>query len=103
MLTPFTPHMAEELWVRLGEEPSVFDEASWPEYDEDVLRTEEVEIPVQVDGTLRATIQVSRGADEDVVREAALAEENVRRHLEGREVTKVIHVPDRLLNLVSGG
>ncbi len=103
MLAPFAPHMAEELWVRLGEEPSVFDEASWPEYDEDVLRTEEVEIPVQVDGKLRATIQVSRGADEEVVREAALAEENVRRHLEGREVAKVIHVPDRLLNLVSGG
>jgi leucyl-tRNA synthetase len=57
---------------------------------------------VQVNGKLRATIRVARGASQDVVREMALAEENVRRHLEEVEIRKVIHVPDRLLNLVVG-
>jgi leucyl-tRNA synthetase len=92
--------MAEELWERLGGEPSVFENAHWPEYDESVLVLDELDLPVQVNGKLRATIRVARGASQEAVRDMALAEENVRRHLDDVEIRKIIHVPDRLLNLV---
>jgi leucyl-tRNA synthetase len=102
LLAPVAPHMAEELWERLGGEPSIFQNASWPEVDEAMLLVDELDLAVQVNGKLRATIRVARGASQDVVREMALAEENVRRYLEEVEIRKVIHVPDRLLNLVVG-
>ncbi len=102
MLAPMAPHLAEELWEKLGGEPSVFDNALWPEWDEDLLRTETVELPVQVNGKLRATVVVERGASEEVVREIALADEGVRKHVGDGPIRKTIHVPDRLLNLVVG-
>ena len=102
MLAPMAPHLSEELWTMLGGPSSIFDHATWPRWDEDLLRTESIEVPVQVNGKLRGTVTVERGAPADVVREAALADENVRRHIAGAEVRKTIHVPDRLLNLVVG-
>jgi leucyl-tRNA synthetase len=112
MVAPVAPHLAEEMWERLGGDAPLFageDGAAvardlWPTWDEELLRTEEVEIPVQVNGRVRATIHVQRGAPEERVRAAALAEENVSRHVEGREIRNVVHVPDRLVNfVVSGG
>ncbi|WP_420633563.1 leucine--tRNA ligase [Candidatus Palauibacter sp.] len=100
LIAPVAPHIAEELWARLGGESSVFDHAEWPAWDESRLVVDEVELPVQVNGRLRATIRVPRGAPEAVVREAALAEANVIRRLDGVAIRKVIHVPDRMLNLV---
>ena len=100
LIAPVAPHIAEELWARLEGESSIFDHAEWPAWDESKLVVDEVELPVQVNGRLRATIRVARGATEDVVREAALAEANVIRRLDGVVVRKVIHVPDRMLNLV---
>ena len=100
MIAPVAPHLAEELWELLGGEPSIFENARWPEHEPEKARAGEVEIPVQVNGTVRATIRVERGASEDAVEEAALEEENVQRHLEGRSPRKVIHVPDQLVNLV---
>ncbi|MCZ0934947.1 MAG: leucine--tRNA ligase [Gemmatimonadetes bacterium] len=100
LIAPVAPHIAEELWARLGGASSLFDHAEWPAWDENKLMVDEVELPVQVNGRLRATIRVARGAPEDVVREAALAEANVIRRLDGVAIRKVIHVPDRMLNLV---
>ena len=102
MLAPMAPHIAEELWERTGGKPSLFDHASWPLYDPAMLEEDEVDLPVQVNGKLRATVRVGRGASRDVVQEAALRDENVRRHLKGAAIRKVIHVPDRLINLVVG-
>jgi leucyl-tRNA synthetase len=102
MLAPMAPHLCEELWERMGGEPSVFDHAAWPEWDEELIRTDTVELPVQVNGKLRATIRVERGASEEAVREAALAEESVRRHVGDAGIRKTVHIPDRLLNLVVG-
>jgi len=102
LLAPVAPHLAEELWEGLGGEPSIFEHATWPVYDASLLEADELDLAVQVNGKLRATIRVARGAPEDAVRNAALAEENVRRFLEDVEIRKVIHVPDRLLNLVVG-
>ena len=102
MLAPMAPHIAEELWERTGGEPSLFDHASWPSYDPAMLEEDEVDLPVQVNGKLRATVRVGRGASQDAVQEAALRDENVGRHIEGAAIRKVIHVPDRLINFVVG-
>jgi len=111
MLAPAAPHLAEELWERTGATGALFPGEEgravardvWPDYDPEMLRAEELEIPVQVNGRVRATIRVERGASEERVREAALEEENVRRHVSGREIRKVVHVPDQLVNLVVAG
>ncbi len=102
MLGPIAPHLAEELWETLGGEPSLFDHASWPAFDPAKLTTDSVEIAVQVNGKLRATISLERGASEDAARAAALADEGVQRHIGNASIRKTIHVPDRLLNLVVG-
>jgi leucyl-tRNA synthetase len=102
MVAPFAPHLAEELWERLGHEGSVFDGARWPEHDPDKAVEASVEIAVQVNGKLRATITVEKDAPEADVVAAARAEENVGRHLEGRTERRVIHVPGRLVNFVVG-
>ncbi len=102
MVAPFAPHMAEELWERLGHAGSVFDGANWPDFDEAKAVEDSVEIAVQVNGKLRATISASKDAPEDEVVAAARAEENVVRHLDGQQERRVIHVPGRLVNFVVG-
>jgi leucyl-tRNA synthetase len=103
MLAPIAPHAAEEMWSLIGGAPSIFDSATWPEWDASKLETDSVEVPVQVNGKLRAMVSVGRGASEDDVRAIAMTEEGVQRHLEGAEIIKVVHVPDRLLNFVVRG
>jgi leucyl-tRNA synthetase len=103
MVAPFAPHLSEELWERLGSDQSVFEGVLWPEYDPQKLRAEVVEMPVQVNGRLRATIVVDRGASTETVQALALADENVQRHVSDATIRKVVHVPDRLLNLVVQG
>jgi len=102
MLGPIAPHLAEELWATLGGESSLFDHATWPSFDEAKLATDTVEIPVQVNGKLRATISLERGASAETATAAALADESVQRHVGAAAIRKTIHVPDRLLNLVVG-
>ncbi len=99
LLAPFTPHVGEELWVRLDNPPSIFQQG-WPEYDEEAARAEQVELPVQVNGRVRDRLVVPRDADEGTVRQQALELENVRRHLEGRRVRKVLVVANRIVNIV---
>jgi leucyl-tRNA synthetase len=100
MLSPIAPHIAEELWHRLGHDDFVAAQR-WPEFDATLLVEQTVQIPVQVDGRVRDTITVSLGLDSDDVVAIAAQSDNVDRHLSGREVVKVIWVPDRLLNLVT--
>jgi leucyl-tRNA synthetase len=102
MLGPIAPHLAEELWEMLGEEPSLFENGSWPTFDPAKLATDTVEIPVQVNGKLRATIALETGASEEEAKTAALADESVMRHVGEASIRKTIYVPDRLLNLVVG-
>jgi len=100
LLAPFAPHLAEELWrTELGHAESIF-RAAWPVADSALLATEEVQIPVQVNGKHRATLTVAHGMAEADVLALAHAEENVARHLDGMHVVKVVYVPNRLLNIV---
>ncbi|MEY3019716.1 MAG: hypothetical protein RLZZ272_700, partial [Actinomycetota bacterium] len=101
MLAPIAPFLTEELWHRLGHVGSVHDER-WPEADAALLVRDEVEVVVQVSGKVRARVTVPAGAPQDLVEAAARADANVVAHLTG-EVVKVVHVPDRLLNLVVRG
>ncbi len=102
MVAPFAPHLAEELWQRLGHGESIFAGANWPSYDADKVRDEVVSVAVQVNGKLRGTISLAPGAGQADAEALARAEENVARHLDGAEVRRVIYVPNRLLNFVVG-
>ena len=101
MLAPFAPHFAEECWERLGHRTSVFD-ARWPEWDERLVVSNEIELPVQISSRTRAKIQITRGADEATAVATAMADPVVQKYLEDKTVRKIIYVPDRLLNLVVG-
>ncbi|MBX6423540.1 leucine--tRNA ligase [Thermosulfurimonas sp. F29] len=101
LLAPMTPHLCEELWEALGEEGLV-SEASWPEFDEEAAREEEITIVVQVNGKVRDNLRLPAGVSEEEVREAALSSPRVKRHLEGKNIRKVIFVPGRLINFVAG-
>jgi leucyl-tRNA synthetase len=100
LLAPFAPHIAEELWERLGGGYSVHQQA-WPAWDASLAAEEQVTLPVQVDGRVRDRLTVPVEAGEAEVRQRALASENVRRHLEDRRVARVIYVPGRLVNVVT--
>jgi len=100
LLSPMAPHLCEELWQALGNEGLIAD-APWPSYDEAALREEVVNIVVQVNGKVRDQLKVPAGAGEKEVRELALKSAKVQKHLEGKEIKKVIFVPGRLINFVA--
>ena len=99
MLALFTPHIADELWEALGHGESTL-RVFWPAVDPALAAEEELEIPVQVNGKLRARIRVPATASDDEVRARALAEPKVREQTEGRQIVKVIIVPKKLVNVV---
>ncbi len=100
LLAPFAPHLAEELWSRIGGPYSVHRQP-WPSYDPAALEDEVVTLVIQVDGRVRDRVQVPAGTDRASALELALGRENVRRHLVTDAPGDVIFVPDRLINLVS--
>ncbi|HEX6065948.1 MAG TPA: leucine--tRNA ligase [Longimicrobiales bacterium] len=102
LVAPFAPHLAEELWQQLGHDQSIFTGSNWPSYDPAKTVADTVEFIVQVNGKVRARMPMPRGISEADARSSALADENVRRFLNGDQVRKVIFVPDRLINLVIG-
>jgi leucyl-tRNA synthetase len=98
-LAPFAPHLGEELWHRLGHGASLA-HAPWPSYDAALCTGNSVTVAVQVNGKLRATLDLPRGAEQAEVQAAALADERISRHLGGGTLRKVIYVKDKLLNFV---
>ena len=98
-LSPLAPHLAEEMWGRLGHPASILD-APWPRYDARHCQDKAVELPVQVNGKVRGKVTVSVEADEETARQAALMEPSVQRHMAGKTIRKWIYVPGRILNVI---
>ncbi len=101
LLAPFSPHIAEELWQTLGKSNSLAYEP-WPGFDPALLVADQVEIPVQIAGKVRARILVPSGLTQAQLQEAALADPKVQAQLEGKTIRKAIVVPDKMVNLVVG-
>ncbi|MCI9513877.1 MAG: leucine--tRNA ligase [Oscillospiraceae bacterium] len=99
MLSPFAPHICEEMWENMGFGGQVSAQG-WPEYDESKTVADTVEMAVQVGGKLRGTIQVALDSDQETVVATAKENEKVARFVEGMEIVKVIHVPNKLVNLI---
>ncbi|MGD8760210.1 MAG: leucine--tRNA ligase [Anaerolineales bacterium] len=99
MMAPLTPHITEELWSRLGKPYSIHTQ-SWPSFDPEIAKEEEITLVLQVNGKVRDRIMVPAGIDEQEAKRLALASEAVTRHLAGREPRQVIYVPGRLVNVV---
>ena len=99
LLAPFAPHVAEELWEKLGHTTTVCD-AEWPIFDENHLKEDSVTLSVSFNGKTRFTLDFPADASADAIREATLASEQAQKYLEGKNVVKVIVVPGRIVNIV---
>jgi leucyl-tRNA synthetase len=100
MLSLFAPHLADELWEGLGHAEPLL-RVPWPAFDRELAAEDELEMPVQVNGKLRARIRVSVAASEEEILARAQAEEKVVQHLSGKEIVKVVVVPQKLINIVA--
>jgi len=101
IVSPFAPHLAEELWERLGSQASLAHHP-WPAFDPALVVDETVEIGVQVNGKLRGVIQLPRDAERAAAESAGLAEAKVASHIEGKSIKKVVYVPGKILNFIVG-
>ena len=99
LLSPVAPHIAEELWNRLGHSDTITYEA-WPTYDESKLVDDEINLPVQVNGKVRATIKIPVDASQEQIKEIAHQVENVQAHIEGKTIVKEIYVKGKIYNIV---
>ena len=99
MLAPITPHLSQHLWWELGKDSPIIDHA-WPEADPELLIEETVEIAVQINGKLRATVNLDPNANQETFENKALADVNVQKYLENKDIKKIIFVPGRLINIV---
>lgn len=100
MLAPIAPHIGEELWSRLGNNDTITYQP-WPTYDESLLVDSEVEIVVQVNGKVRAKLQIPKDLSKEEMQDLALEDENVKLSIEGKEIKKIIAVPQKLVNIVA--
>ncbi|MEE8494861.1 MAG: leucine--tRNA ligase [Xanthomonadales bacterium] len=101
LLGPITPHICEVLWDALGGSGPLY-RASWPQVDESARQRMQITLVVQINGKLRARMELKPGIDKEAVFKQAVAIKNVSRYMEGKQIRRVIHIPDRLLNIVVG-
>jgi len=101
LIQPFVPHLAEECWERLGQEGLAVN-APWPVFDAALATDDQVVLPIQINGKRRGELSVARGLDPAAVEKIVLADAEVQSKLEGQAVRKIIVVPDRIINIVTG-
>ena len=100
MLSCITPHVGEEIWNILGHEDTIAYE-SWPVYDEELCKDDTIEIVVQINGKVKAKLNIAVDEDKDVVMEMAMSDEAVKAAIEGKNLVKQIYVPNKLVNIVA--
>jgi leucyl-tRNA synthetase len=98
-LSPFAPHLAEELWQIMGHK-ELLSSSSWPYYDEEAARQEKIELVIQVNGKLRSRVEVDAGQGESEIKEAALSDRRIKEWIKEKEIKKVIVVGNKLVNIV---
>jgi leucyl-tRNA synthetase len=101
LLSPFSPHIAEEMWEAIGNRPSIF-EQNWPEWDEDAAKEEQIELVVQVNGKLRSRVMISAGMPDNEVKKIALEDQRIKEMISDKAIEKVIVVKGKLVNIVIG-
>jgi leucyl-tRNA synthetase len=101
LLSPLAPHIAEEMWQKLGHEGTVAYQP-WPQFDEAKIATNEVEIVLQVNSKIKGKMMMPVGTEPKVLEEAALAHNIVRELIEGKTIRKIIAVKDKLVNVIAG-
>jgi leucyl-tRNA synthetase len=101
LLSPFAPHIAEELWHALGHKDTLAYEP-WPKFDPALTKADEIEVPVQINGKLRTKLTVPPDTDKAALEKIALADERVKSLIEGKQIKKIIVVPGKLVNIVIG-
>ena len=99
VLAPFAPYLSQEIWAELGNDGPVFRQP-WPEFDAELAREDEAEVVIQVNGKVRGRILVAFGTSRDELEKKALADDRVKGYIDGKQVVKVISVPDKLVNIV---
>lgn len=99
LLAPFAPHITEEIWHGLGNKNSIHNE-KWPEYDKELIKTDTIILIVQVNGKYRDKIEAEPGISEEKARQLTISRDNVKKWIIGKEIKKIIFVPDKLINIV---
>ena len=99
LLSPFSPHIAEELWEAVGNKPSIF-EQPWPVWDEEAAREEQIELVIQVNGKVRSKVMIRVGMSDDDLKQTALEDRRIRDVLCGKEIRKILVVKGKLINIV---
>ena len=99
LLAPFAPHITEELWYQLGERESIH-LSTWPKYDESLVVEDQVTVGVQINGKLRAEITLAKDVDSKEVEKMVLELPKIKEHIEGKNISNIIVVPNRIINIV---
>jgi leucyl-tRNA synthetase len=100
LLSPFVPHIAEEMWQKLGKSGSIF-RASWPSFDKSALAQDTITMVIQVNGKVRSKIEIPADMSQEKVKEAALSDPKVQQHIKDKAVRQVVVVPKKLVNIVA--
>ena len=100
-MSPFAPHIASEIFEKFGFDTVNLQTDNWPKYDEKLLVQDFAKIAVQVNGKVRAVLEMSPSADKNEVEQAAKTNENVAKFIDGKEIAKMIYVPGKILNIVA--
>lgn len=100
LFNPVAPHITEEIWERMEFQGRISKDGIWPTYDEKKLEGDSIELPVQVNGKVRGTILIPVAANKDEVLELARKDSNVNKHLENKEIKKLIYIDKKILNIV---
>ena len=100
ILSPFAPHITEELWIMLEEKKSI-NLSNWPRWDENLIQDDEIKIAVQINGKVRTEIIIQADDNEELVKKRVFANETVLKYMAGKDVKKAFYVKNRLINIVS--